>query len=208
MTELEGPPVPTREADRGGGRCADGPDPQRPPAFSALKVAGRRAYDLARQGRPVELEPRSVTVYSLTVEDYDYPRLMLRIECGAGTYVRSLGRDLAESLGTGAVMSALVRTAIGGFRIEDAVVPQLLTRDNVSQYLRPPSVAVERLPRVVLSAEEATRIRQGQTVEKAAAAGDAEELAALDADGRLVAIVTPRGPGRLGPTRTFPAEPA
>ena len=171
-------------------------------------MAGRRAYDLARQGRPVELEPRSVTVYSLAVAAYDYPRLVLRIECGGGTYVRSLGRDLAESLGTGAVMSALVRTAIGGFRIEDAVEPQLLTRDNLAQHLRPPAVAIEGLPRVELSPEDAARLRQGQTIEKAAAAGDADELAALDAAGRLVAIVAPRGPGRLGPTRTFPPEPA
>ena len=206
VTELEKPPVPTLEAIVAAAAALTGRIRQRPPAFSALKVGGRRAYDLARQGRQVDLEPRNVTVYALAVEAYDYPRLTLRIECGAGTYVRSLGRDLAESLSTAAVMSGLVRTAVGGFHIEDAVEPQLLSPDGWMQYLRPPVAAAEGLPRVDLSPEEAARVRQGQTIEKVARERDAEELAALDADGRLVAILAPRGAGRLGPTRTFPPE--
>ena len=88
---------------------------QRPPAFSALKIGGRRAYDLARSGKEVVLKPRPVTVYELTVRDFAYPRLVLETQCSAGTYVRSLGRDLAESIGTAAVMSELVRLEIGPF---------------------------------------------------------------------------------------------
>ena len=103
---------------------------QRPPAYSALKVRGRRAYQLARKGRPVELVPREVTIHRLAVVRYEYPELVLEVECSGGTYIRSLGRDLAESLGTAAVMSALERTAIGGFRIEQAADPRELTGET------------------------------------------------------------------------------
>ena len=93
---------------------------QRPPAFSALKIGGRRSYDLARAGQMVEHQPRRVTIHGIEVVDYAYPDLVLDIHCGSGTYVRSLGRDLAESLGTSAVMSGLVRTAIGDFTLDTA----------------------------------------------------------------------------------------
>ena len=86
---------------------------QRPPEYSALKIGGKRAYDLARQGKSVDLAPRPVDVYELRLVDYDYPRMTLEVACGAGTYIRSLGRDLAAAVGTAAVMSALVRTAVG-----------------------------------------------------------------------------------------------
>ena len=88
---------------------------QRPPAYSALKVGGKRAYQLARAGQEVQLAARPIEVYSLSLQHYEYPEIVLDIQCGSGTYVRSLGRDLADGLGTGAVMSALERTAIGDF---------------------------------------------------------------------------------------------
>ena len=79
----------------------------------------------------MELEPREIVVHRLVFDEYDYPKLGLTIECGSGTYVRSLGRDLAESLGTGAVMSALERTAIGPFRVQEAIDPDLLSTETV-----------------------------------------------------------------------------
>ena len=176
---------------------------QRPPAFSALKVAGRRAYDLARAGHEVALEPRPVTVHCLKVARYDYPELVLEIECGSGTYVRSLGRDLAERLGTGAVMSALVRTAIGGFRLEDACDAERLTPQDVPQHLLPLARAVELLPAVTLSPPEIARIRQGLSIPPTQPT-QAAELAAFDASGRLIAILTVRGDGSLGPSRNLP----
>ena len=110
VTECPDAPVPTLDeigsaAARWTGRIA-----QRPPAFSALKVAGRRAYDLARRGKLPQLAPRPVDVFQIEIRRYQYPELVLNVECGGGTYIRSLGRDLAESLGTAAVMSALTRT--------------------------------------------------------------------------------------------------
>ena len=110
VTELPDAPIPTLDeiaaaAGRFVGRIA-----QRPPAFSALKVAGRRAYKLARAGQPPQLAPRPVEIFAAEIKSYQYPELVMEVECGSGTYIRSLGRDLAESLGTAAVMSALVRT--------------------------------------------------------------------------------------------------
>ncbi len=204
VTELDSPPVPTRRQIVAAGKSLVGRIEQRPPAYSALKVGGRRAYKLARQGEKVELPPRPVDVYRLDVESYEYPELLLRIECGSGTYVRSLGRDLAESLGTAAVMSALVRTSIGQFRVEDAVAPGEITRENCTEHLLPALQAVQRLPRVELSPGEISQIGNGQSIPRQTQSSDAKELAAVDAAGRLVAILTPRGPGLLRPLRNFP----
>lgn len=203
VTELDHPPQPTQDQISAAARAMVGQIQQRPPAFSALKVAGRRAYDLARQGGQVNLEPRPITIYRLEVASYQYPDLTLDIECSSGTYVRSLGRDLAESLGTGAVMASLMRTAVGGFRIERAVSMEQLTTEHWTEYLEPMLRAVEGLPRVELSAEEAQRIRRGLTIARQSLAPEAGELAAVDGAGRLVAILSPRGPGVLGPVRNL-----
>lgn len=205
VTELENPPVPPQDKIASAAAALTGRIQQRPPAYSALKVAGRRAYELARKGLKFELKPRSVSVYRLEVVAYEYPELRLDIECGAGTYVRSLGRDLAESLGTAAVMSELVRTAIGSFRIEDSADPGRLNRENWRGFLMPPLRAVESLPRVELTAEELAAVRAGQAIPKAPQANDSKEFAALDMAGRLVAILVPRGAGLLGPGRNLPA---
>ena len=100
---------------------------QRPPAFSAMKVAGRRAYDLARDGEAVALEPRTVNVYGIDLLDYAWPLLRLRIDCGRGTYVRAIGRDLGAALGVGGYLTQLRRTRVGDFRVEDAVPLERLT---------------------------------------------------------------------------------
>ncbi|MFZ5832304.1 MAG: tRNA pseudouridine(55) synthase TruB [Planctomycetota bacterium] len=167
VVELPNPPVPSLPEVVEAAAKLTGEILQRPPAFSALKVQGRRAYDLARKGQAVDLQPRPVTVYSLTVVEYDYPRLVLDVECTGGTYVRSLGRDLADSLGSAAVMAELVRTAIGAFRIEDALNPQGLTEERLVAHLLPPLRAVETLPHVVLSTELAARLRRGMRIRRA-----------------------------------------
>ena len=204
VTELDDPPQPSRDQIESAARTLNGTILQRPPAFSALKVRGRRAYDLARRGEQVELEPRPVTVYRLEIVTYDYPQLQLEIECGSGTYVRCLGRDLAESLGTAAVMSDLVRTAIGSFRIDEAIDPKYLTKDNWQDHLLSPLVAVEGLAQITLTADEVTNVRAGRTIPKPPTIADSKEFAALDPSGNLAAILVPRGPGLLGPTRNLP----
>lgn len=202
VVELPDAPVPTRgEIEAAAGRFV-GRIEQRPPAFSALKLRGRPAYKLARQGKQVELKPRPVEIFAIDVAAYQYPELVLKTACGGGTYIRSLGRDLAESLGTAAVMSALQRTAIGAFRIEDAVAPGELTRDNWLGFLEPPLRAVEHLPAVRLSADETTRLRNGQMIERntedkaITGSHSSEEFAAIDPTGRLVGILVPGAAGR------------
>lgn len=205
VVELENSPRPTLDEVLAAASLLVGRIRQRPPAFSALKVQGRRAYKLARQGRPVELKAREVTVYRLAVVSYEYPELVLDIECGGGTYVRSLGRDLAESLHAAAVMSALERTAIGGFRLNEAVDPCQLTPESCAARVLPLARAVEMLPKIVLSAEEITRIHHGLTIGREVVP-PAAEMAAVDASGRLAAILGPLDGGRLRTLCNLPIE--
>jgi len=206
VTRLDDPPIPTLEQLVRAAQSFTGPIEQRPPAFSALKVQGQRAYALARQGREVRLAPRPIAVYRLEVVAYDYPELQLEIECSSGTYVRSLGRDLAESLGTAAVMSGLVRTAVGPFRIEEATPPDALDRESWTEHLLPLCRAVEGLPRAELSAAEIARIGAGQTISRRLAAPSPGEVAAFDPAGRLAAILVARGPDCWGPKINLPAS--
>jgi tRNA pseudouridine55 synthase len=96
---------------------------QIPPAYSAIKVAGQRAYKLARAGKEVKLEPRKVHIYSVELMDYTYPEVKFVVRVSSGTYIRSLVEDIGKKLGTGAYMSALRRTQVGKFSIESAIRP-------------------------------------------------------------------------------------
>ena len=140
---------------------------QVPPQYSAVRVKGRRAYKLARQGVDVEVPAREVEVYRLDITHYDYPRLGLTMECGSGTYVRSIGRDIGELLGCGAVMETLVRTRIGPFDIADAIPVSQLRRETVRDKLQPIARAVTHLPRHVCTLEEIEHVRHGRPIRPA-----------------------------------------
>ena len=101
-----------------------------PPEFSALKVEGQRAYDLARAGQAVELAARPVTVDRIELIAYEWPRLELEVDCGSGTYIRSIARDVGEALGCGGLVEVLVRTRIGPFRLADAIDPTRCSADD------------------------------------------------------------------------------
>ena len=212
VVELINPPIPALDEIAVAAARLTGLIEQRPPVFSAIKVKGRRAYDLARAGKPPELKPRPVHVYRIAVVAYDYPVLKLEVHCGSGTYIRSIGRDLAESLGTGAVMSALTRTAIGRFTLEEAIDPTNLGKHDWAEHLLPPSRAVEMLPRVELTAEDLVEIGHGRTIKMPIDFArrsntphtKRQEFAAIDPDGRLAAILIPRGENQLRPLRNFP----
>jgi tRNA pseudouridine55 synthase len=203
VVELELPPRPTRQEIDAALPAFLGTIQQLPPTFSALKVQGQRAYDLARRGEPVVLQPRPIDIHRLTVMRYEYPELELEVGCGSGTYIRSLGRDIARSLGTAAVMSALVRTAIGNFRLAEAVALDSLTFEVIENRLLSPRRAVAPLPSAQLTEEEARRVANGLPIRNRwkFAAG---EIAALDDQDRLVAILVLRGHDELGPVRNFP----
>ncbi len=94
---------------------------QKPPAYSAIKVGGQRAYKLARAGKPVDIPARSVTVYDWKVSSYIYPALTASCGVSSGTYIRSLAHDLGDSLGTGAYLTELRRTRVGEYSLDDAI---------------------------------------------------------------------------------------
>jgi tRNA pseudouridine55 synthase len=199
---LDAPPVPSTAELAAAVARLTGEIEQRPPAYSALKIGGRRAYDLARAGQPVELAPRRIMIHSLEVTRYDYPELVLDVRCGSGTYIRSLGRDLAHALGTGAVMSALVRTEIGAFRLEDAVLPDELNAERIAEQMLPPVAALAALPVLHVSDEELARLRRGLPISRSDASGGGE-AAAVDREGRLAAIVASPVEGEWRPVRNF-----
>jgi tRNA pseudouridine55 synthase len=110
---------------------------QRPPAFSAMKIAGRRAYELARDGKSPQLQPRTVNVYKIDLLDFAWPLLRLRIDCGRGTYIRAIARDLGAALGVGGYLTQLRRTRSGEFAIDSSVTLERLGADGVPPHLRP-----------------------------------------------------------------------
>jgi tRNA pseudouridine55 synthase len=109
---------------------------QTPPAFSAIKVAGQRAYQLARAGKTVELEARPVVIHSNTLESYQYPLIKFTSQVSSGTYIRSLVEDIGQQLGVGAYMSDLCRLSVGWFSLQQALSVQNLSADTIISHLQ------------------------------------------------------------------------
>jgi len=143
---------------------------QVPPRFSALKVDGARAYDLARDEEEFELEPRSVSIARLTLIAHpDKDHCVLEAECGKGTYVRALARDLGRALGTLGHVAALRRTRVGPFGEENAVSLATLERlipdrEALLAAIAPVEIALRDIPALAISAADAARLRRGQPV--------------------------------------------
>jgi tRNA pseudouridine55 synthase len=179
---------------------------QVPPKFSAVHVEGQRAYERARAGEAVELSPRPVEVFRLEITRYAYPELELDIDCGSGTYIRSIGRDLGETLGCGAVMSALVRTRVGPYRIEESTSLDQLTPETLDGHLLDPTSAVGGLPKRIATAEEITLLRTGRPIPLGdlAANNGGDSVAIVDAADALLALARMDSEGnRLLPFRVF-----
>jgi tRNA pseudouridine55 synthase len=147
---------------------------QVPPRFSAIKIDGERAYDLARDGEQVELSPRPVDIHSLRlVETPDADHTVFAAECGKGTYVRALARDMGRALGCHGHVSALRRTGVGPFREEDAVVlaelqaaapPEGAAPGPIASFLQPVGAGLQALPALEVSRADAARLARGQPV--------------------------------------------
>jgi tRNA pseudouridine55 synthase len=141
---------------------------QTPPAYSAIKVQGERAYDLARDGEAVTLEPRQVQVFEARLLEAHPDRAEFEILCGKGTYVRSWVRDIALALGTLGYVSQLRRTRIGGFTEKDAVGLETLTPFMHSPaafgYLKPLATALDGIPALAVSGGDTVRIRSGNPI--------------------------------------------
>jgi len=180
---------------------------QMPPAFSALKIGGQRAYDLARAGEPVELKPRTVTIDRLELlarPDADHADFV--VGCGKGTYIRSLGRDLARALGTVGHLSALRRTAVGPFREEAAIsLPKLEALGHIPPLLGalvPVATALDDIPALALTGTQADRLRHGQPVLLTRDAPPSGTLVRAETGSKLVALVRSDG-AALQPVRVF-----
>ncbi len=165
---------------------------QEPPAFSAVKVDGERAYALARRGEEPRPRAREVEVYAARLLEFTPgPEASARVEirCGSGTYLRAIARDLGRELGVGGYLGRLVRTAYGPLEIGSAVrLDQLGGADDVRSRLLPPEVILpQEMERVRLSVEQEAMVRQGRTVRVLPEPGPGQ-VRAHDLDGRLVAV--------------------
>ncbi|HUF31076.1 MAG TPA: tRNA pseudouridine(55) synthase TruB [Gemmatimonadaceae bacterium] len=182
-------PPPVRKAVEDALPTLTGTFEQLPPQFSAKRVRGKRAYDLARAGKEPELRPVPVTVHEWRVGAWRDADLEVEITCAGGTYVRALARDLGRLTGSAAHLTALRRTAIGPFRVEDAVSIADLREQRVQ--LRPPLDALTGIGTQRLVPSDITRVVRGQEV-PATVAGDRAALLAGDSD-TLVAFAERRG---------------
>jgi tRNA pseudouridine55 synthase len=218
LTPSDGPP-PTHEALEAALPGMTGTISQRPPAYSAIKVGGRRAYAMARAGETVTLASREVTIHALDLVSWDdsdpaRPVAVLDIACSAGTYVRAIARDLGERLGSAAYLGALTRTASGGFTLEDALPLDDIRAaaaegpEGLVPLLRPIDTGLETFPLVTLTAEEVLAVARGQFVRPSSGSlPQADHYRLRDPDGGLVAIASSSG-GRLAPDKVFVAPPA
>ena len=182
---------------------------QVPPMYSAIKVKGQKLYKLARQGKEIERAPRPVMIYRLDVLDWALPDVTIEVACSAGTYVRSLAHDLGQTLGCGAHLSALTRTAAGAFRLEDAYTLEALRvlaqAGRLAEALLPLTTALTALPVLTLTPEQVRAVRFGQTVTLDGAT-DAPLAQARDAAGRLIAVLRPVEPGVWRPKLVLPGD--
>jgi tRNA pseudouridine55 synthase len=214
LTPSEGP-GPTQEAVAAALAAFRGPIRQRPPDYSAIKVAGRRAYAMARAGQAVELASREVTIHAIEIaswdgSDPDRPVAVVDVECSAGTYVRSLARDLGATVGSAAYLGALVRTASGPFDLENAIdletIRAAAAEDPaaIERLLLPIDAGLDELPRLTVDAATIGALARGQATplpDGATAPADAPILV-VDEAGRLVAVATVSD-GRLAPDKVL-----
>lgn len=139
---------------------------QTPPQVSAVKIDGHRAYKLARRGATFDIKPRPVEIYSLTLTRFEPPYFDLDIECGSGTYIRSIGRDLGERLQCGAIMTSLRRERVSSFGLDHAISLDAVNAQSILDHLQPPLSAVAHLPKYEVTSFDITWLRNGRSIPK------------------------------------------
>ena len=164
---------------------------QVPPPYSAVKIKGRKAYEMARRGEEVELKPRIINVYSLEVLEWDPPESVIDVYCSSGTYVRSLANDIGKALGTGAYLVGLRRTKSGRFTLRDAVPLRILREAFEAgewyNYLIPAAEALADWPMVELDADQMEFVRHGHRIP--AESGQTGWARGVSEQGDLVALM-------------------
>jgi tRNA pseudouridine55 synthase len=165
---------------------------QTPPPYSAVKVHGRKAYEMAREGEEVELAPRKINVYHLEVLEWAPPEVVIDVHCSSGTYVRSLANDVGAALGCGAYLVGLRRTKSGRFTLRDATpmrkLQEAFTAGNWYQFLIPAAEALAEWPAIELNPDEVEEVKHGHRVK---AAEDAQPglVRGVSMAGELIAIM-------------------
>lgn len=166
---------------------------QKPPAYSAVKVGGRKAYEMARKGEEVDIEPRMINVYSLELLEWDPPEAVVDVYCSSGTYVRSLANDLGDILGCGANLIGLRRTKNGQFALRDAVplrkLQEAFTNGEWYRYLIPAAEALGDWYTVELEFEQVDEVRHGHRVPAVEEMENGKLARAISQEGELVALV-------------------
>jgi tRNA pseudouridine55 synthase len=204
-------PAPSRAAVETALEAFRGAIEQVPPDYSAVRVAGRKAYELARHGEKPELRSRHVTILKLELTDWDdqdptRPIATLEVRCSAGTYIRALARDLGERLGCGAYLAALTRTASGPFTLDQArpldEVRAALADGRAADLLLPMDTGLETYPLLTVDAQELTSLVRGQQLRRSHEAPDSGLVRVVDESGRLVAIARSEG-GMIKPEKVF-----
>jgi len=194
LMPLDNAPILDRSAIEGQLPSFIGAIDQAPPKYSAVWIDGSRAHELVRAGKTFEMPFRKVWIESLEVTSFAYPYFELKMTCGTGTYVRSLGRDIARRLGSDAVMTNLVRTAIGPFDLETSCQPELLTsRESIEANLAPARAGVQHWPQAFPSDETILYLEQGKQVDESelnyTGENNVDFAAAIDSIGRLRALI-------------------
>ncbi len=176
---------------------------QVPPQFSAVNIGGKRAYRLARKGVEFELQPREIEIHSLELLDYQFPFFRVKIDCGSGTYVRSLGRDIARGLGTEAIMTELTRTRVGGFELADCVpYDAIRSREDIVANLAPSQQLLLDWPFIHFTESQVIDLRHGRQMQIPTADG-LDRIAAFDPAGELVGLMERQPTGLFRSVRVF-----
>ena len=164
---------------------------QVPPPYSAVKVKGRKAYEMAREGEEVDLQPRKIQVYNLELLEWDPPEAVVDVYCSSGTYVRSLAHDLGEKLGSGAYLVGLRRTKSGRFSLRDAVplrkLREAFEAGNWYQYLIPAAEALSDWPSIELTPDQVESVRHGHRITSEPVEG--KMARGISEQGELVALL-------------------
>ena len=194
LVEVESAPILNRESIVEQLPLFIGTIKQSPPKYSAVWIGGKRAHELARAGKEFDMPSRDVLIRSLEVTSFEYPFFELTMTCGTGTYVRSLGRDIARRLGSDAVMTSLVRTAIGPFSLASSCdLETVSSRESIEAHLAPAREGVNHWPQAFPSDEALLHFEQGKQVNESELNCSTELVndvaAAIDSEGRLRALI-------------------
>lgn len=191
ITSLPDLPQPTHEQLLAACSAWTGTVEQVPPKFSAIHIDGQRAYDLARKGKEFSVPSRKVVIESLELTAFAPPHFELRVTCGTGTYIRTLGNDIAADCGSAAIMTQLNRTAVGSVNVEMCVeLDALENAQDVERALLPARTMIDHVPTLELGPLELQRITNGMPITLDT---PHERLAGLDADGELVTVLRRSG---------------